>query len=93
MAGYKSLAIIGSCVVFYKHGMSKTRTFKSWDSMKQRCTNPNDPSYERYGWDIVEKSRKDGLCYDVNSLLAEALVKVLNERNSLFLETVQESRH
>lgn len=31
------------------HGMTKTRTFKSWDAMLQRCTNPNDPSYQRYG--------------------------------------------
>jgi hypothetical protein len=32
-----------------KHGMTNTRTFKSWDSMKQRCINPNDPSYAKYG--------------------------------------------
>lgn len=31
------------------HGMTKTRTFKSWESMLQRCTNENDPSYSRYG--------------------------------------------
>lgn len=31
------------------HGMTKTRTFKSWDSMKQRCLNPNAPDYDRYG--------------------------------------------
>ena len=31
------------------HGMTKTRTFKSWDSMKQRCNNPNAPDFERYG--------------------------------------------
>ncbi len=31
------------------HGMSKTRTFKSWDSMKQRCLNQNSPDYSRYG--------------------------------------------
>ena len=32
-----------------KHGMTKTRTFKSWDSMKQRCLNPNAPDYPKYG--------------------------------------------
>jgi hypothetical protein len=32
-----------------RHGMTKTRTFKSWDSMKQRCLNPNSPDYSRYG--------------------------------------------
>ena len=31
------------------HGMTKTPTFKSWDSMKQRCLKPNSPDYERYG--------------------------------------------
>jgi hypothetical protein len=31
------------------HGMTKTRTFKSWESMLQRCTNPNAPDYHRYG--------------------------------------------
>lgn len=31
------------------HGMTKTRTFKSWESMKGRCLNPNDASYARYG--------------------------------------------
>lgn len=32
-----------------KHGMYGTREYKSWDSMRQRCGNPNDPSYEFYG--------------------------------------------
>ncbi len=31
------------------HGMTKTRTFKSWESMWQRCTNPNAKSFEHYG--------------------------------------------
>lgn len=31
------------------HGMTKTGTFKSWDSMLQRCTNPKAPDYPRYG--------------------------------------------
>lgn len=33
----------------FKHGMTKTGTFKSWDSMLQRCTNPKAPDYPRYG--------------------------------------------
>jgi len=38
----------------YKHGLSSTpdhrsRLYKTWDSMKQRCYNPNDKSYSRYG--------------------------------------------
>lgn len=31
------------------HGMTGSRTFKTWESMKLRCTNPDDPSYARYG--------------------------------------------
>ena len=29
--------------------MHKTRTYRSWNSMKQRCTNPNAHAYELYG--------------------------------------------
>lgn len=39
----------GRIAAITKHGKTKTPTFKSWDSMLQRCTNPNDPSYPRYG--------------------------------------------
>lgn len=31
------------------HGMTKSPTFKTWDSMKQRCLNPNAPDYPKYG--------------------------------------------
>jgi len=31
------------------HGMTKTPTFKSWESMLQRCTNKNSPDYPRWG--------------------------------------------
>ena len=31
------------------HGMTKTPTFKSWESMKQRCLNQNSPDYSNYG--------------------------------------------
>lgn len=31
------------------HGMTNTRTFKSWHSMIDRCTNPNNPSFDKYG--------------------------------------------
>lgn len=33
----------------FQHGMTKTRTFKTWDSMLQRCFNKNSPDYKRYG--------------------------------------------
>ena len=31
------------------HGLSKTRTFKTWDSMLQRCNNPKNRSFKYYG--------------------------------------------
>lgn len=37
------------CMQRKTHGMHGVRTYKSWDSMKQRCTNPNAPDYDRYG--------------------------------------------
>lgn len=38
----------------FKHGQSagagnRTSTYSSWDSMKQRCLNPNHRSYHNYG--------------------------------------------
>lgn len=32
-----------------KHGMSSTRTYRSWVCMIQRCTNPNDGRWIGYG--------------------------------------------
>lgn len=32
-----------------KHGMSKTRTYKSWGMMKSRCLNPKFDRYYDYG--------------------------------------------
>lgn len=31
------------------HGMSETSTYHTWESMKQRCSNPNDKKYKYYG--------------------------------------------
>ena len=31
------------------HGMSNTRIYHIWDSIKQRCTNSNSKNYSRYG--------------------------------------------
>ena len=31
------------------HGMSTTREYTSYHAMKQRCNNPNNPEYPRYG--------------------------------------------
>lgn len=50
------------------HGMTKSREFKSWSSMKDRCTNPNAPKYHHYGgrgiafcneWILFENFYKD----------------------------------
>lgn len=32
------------------HGMSHSRLYRIWNSMKQRCLNPNTISYPRYGY-------------------------------------------
>lgn len=32
-----------------KHGLTRTRTYNSWQSMKYRCLNPNSRGYEHYG--------------------------------------------
>jgi hypothetical protein len=36
-------------VMYYKHGMSNTPTYKSWIHMFQRCKNPNNKYYKDYG--------------------------------------------
>lgn len=32
-----------------RHGMSKSPTYKAWKHLRERCTNPADKSYFRYG--------------------------------------------
>lgn len=32
-----------------KHGMARTKIYKVWSSMKERCLNPSHQAYERYG--------------------------------------------
>lgn len=32
-----------------KHGMQATLAYKRWESIKQRCFNPKNPSYKNYG--------------------------------------------
>jgi len=32
-----------------KHGMHKTRTYRIWNAMRQRCGNPKASAYKRYG--------------------------------------------
>lgn len=33
----------------YAHGMKGTRVYRIWNAMKNRCHNPNQPHYVRYG--------------------------------------------
>ena len=33
----------------YKHGMRKTRVYRIWCCMKNRCNNPNEVAYAQYG--------------------------------------------
>lgn len=51
-----------------KHGMQKTPTYTSWQSMKTRCSNPNFKHYHRYGgrgisypseWEVFDNFYKD----------------------------------
>lgn len=36
-------------LVTQTHGMTKTPTYRSWISMKNRCENPNEPAFAEYG--------------------------------------------
>jgi len=35
--------------MYNRHGMSDSSEYHSWEGMKQRCLNPNDPHYLDYG--------------------------------------------
>jgi hypothetical protein len=38
---------------FKTHGLSRTTTYKSWHSMRQRCLNPQHEAYSRYGGNSI----------------------------------------
>ena len=61
------------------HGYSHSRTYKSWQQMKDRCLNPNHHAYKKYGgrgimvlerWTVFENfladmgERPDGMTLD-----------------------------
>jgi len=49
-----------------KHGTKKTPEYKLWDGMKQRCYNPNNKWYKRYGArgiGVYEPWRNDFLAF------------------------------
>lgn len=48
------------------HGLSKTPLHRVWNSMKQRCNNPNDKAYKNYGArgiKVCEEWKKDFLTF------------------------------
>lgn len=50
----------------YIHGEGKTRIYRIWASMKQRCFNPKAHAYERYGGrgiTMCEEWANDYLCF------------------------------
>lgn len=42
----------------YRHGMKHTRVYRIWNAMRQRCHNPNQPHYVRYGGKGVRVCKK-----------------------------------
>ncbi len=36
-------------VKHWKHGLSSSPTYQTWQNMIQRCNNPNSPNYKNYG--------------------------------------------
>lgn len=54
IAGHLRKGNTKSCGCYHRdavtsHGMTKMPTFRSWESMKQRCLNPNNRAYSEYG--------------------------------------------
>jgi len=45
---------------YYKHWMSKTRIYKIWDWILQRCNNINNKKYNIYWWRWITYSKKWG---------------------------------
>lgn len=43
------LTAIGASQRFRTHGMTKSPEHKCWTGIRQRCSNPKRPDYERYG--------------------------------------------
>ena len=65
-----------------KHGMSDTRQYHIWQAMKTRCTNANQPNFERYGdrgitydphWEIFENFWKDMKTSYIDTLTLERI--------------------
>lgn len=46
---YRRETLRGSTHPLHRHGKRGSRVYRIWNAMKQRCHNPNQPHYERYG--------------------------------------------
>lgn len=57
---------------FIKHGMTGSSTYKSWDTMKQRCDNVGTDSYKNYGG--------RGIAYDPKWETFEGFLEDMGER-------------
>lgn len=42
----------------YTHGLSDSPIYEVWRAMRQRCGNPNDPSYQNYGGRGIKVCRR-----------------------------------
>lgn len=47
--GWGGLHLRENTTMSRSHGHTGSPTYESWSRMKQRCNNPNDPSYDGYG--------------------------------------------
>jgi len=65
---------------FTKHSMYGTKVYRVWGSMIQRCTNPNDPHFDRYGGRGIQVSDdwRDFACF----------YRDMGEPNGLTLERI-----
>jgi len=67
------------------HGLSKTKIFRVWNTMMQRCYNKNSSSYARYG---AKGITVDSSWHNVKNFIAD----MGNDPNGLTLDRVDNSK-
>jgi hypothetical protein len=87
----------------FKHGFTKTRTYKSWRAMREKCLNPKDPSYSYYGergigickeWDSFETFLADiGIRPEGHSLDRIDNTKGYSKDNCRWASSITQSRN
>lgn len=85
------------------HNMTQTPTYFSWGSMIQRCTNPNNLSYSRYGgrgitvceeWKTFEKFFEDmGECPEGHSIERKDVNAGYNKENCVWADATEQARN